>query len=371
MKTMSIYIVITILEVLCISTYTTYKCSKGRRSRLGTLLSLCVVIIAVTAILYPVICLLPGIDRGNGLFMLLGFIYIIPLYFLFDQPLKHLLFIMSSSWIYTMLAYSFSYRAGSLYPTENVGLAAVVVQSVFFVVTLPYYIRLVNNIFVSILKNINSKTLDSLLAISLSWFFILFLSNLIFAGDTSRPFDIILLFVIIVNAILTYKLCFKLVSVNIRAKELSQITKIDALTQLKNREGFYEDVHKKMNGNQHFSVIFADLDDFKAVNDRYGHEAGDLYLLEFVRAVKEILRDGYGLYRLHGDEFVCLVDNLEAEAFCKSLEKLRFANNQYNLVFRGLSLGYSSYPTDSTNLSKLLYLADLRMYQKKKEKHRI
>lgn len=371
MKALSIYIAITILEVLCINTYTTYKCSKGRTSRLGTFLPLCAVTIVVTAILYPVIYLLPGVDKGNGLFMLLGFIYIIPLYFLFDQPLKHLLIIMSFSWIYTMLAYSFSFRAGSLYPTENVGLAVVIVQSVFFIVTLPYYIRLVNNIFVSILKNINRKTLDSLLAISLSWFSILFLANLIFAEDVSRPFDIILLFVIIVNVILTYKLCFKLVSVNIKAKELKQITKIDALTQLRNREGFYEDVHRKMNNNQHFSVIFVDLDDFKTVNDRYGHEAGDLYLLEFVRAVKEILRDGYGFYRLHGDEFVCLVDNLEAESFCKALEKLRFTNNQYNLAFRGLSLGYSTFPTDSTNLSKLLYLADLRMYQKKKEKHRM
>jgi diguanylate cyclase (GGDEF)-like protein len=367
----NIYTLITILEVLCVNTYTTYRCSKKRRSKAASLLSLSGVTILVTGALLPVLSLLPGIDNGSGLFMLSGFIYVIPLYFLFDQPLKHLLIIKSSSWIYTMFAYSFSFRAGSLYPTENIGLAVIIVQSVFLVVTLPYYIRLVNNIFVNILKNINDKTLDSLLAISLSWFFILFLANLIFAEGNPRPYDIVLLFVIIINAILTYKLCYKLVSVNIRAKELSQITKIDALTQLKNREGFYEDVHQKMNGNQHFSVIFVDLDDFKTINDRYGHEAGDLYLLEFVKAVKEIMQDGNGFYRLHGDEFVCLVDNLETETFCKMLEKLKFANNQYGLIFRGLSLGCSAYPTDSSNLSKLLYLADLRMYQRKKEKHRI
>ncbi len=105
---------------------------------------------------------------------------------------------------------------------------------------------------------------------------------------------------------------------NIKARELSQITKIDALTQLKNREGFYEDVHHRMNNNHHFAIIFVDLDNFKAVNDMFGHEAGDLYLLEFVRAVKEPLQDGtHGFYRLHGDEFVCLVGSMEAEAFCK------------------------------------------------------
>jgi GGDEF domain-containing protein len=62
---------------------------------------------------------------------------------------------------------------------------------------------------------------------------------------------------------------------------------------------------------------------------------------------------------------------MDAEAFCKALEKLKFANNKYGLTFKGLSLGSSTYPTDSSNLSKLLYLADLRMYQRKKEKRRI
>ncbi|NLA87674.1 MAG: GGDEF domain-containing protein [Clostridiales bacterium] len=368
---MSGYTLITIIEVLCINTYTTYKCLKRRRSKLFTFLSLCVVTIMVTSVLYPVISLLPGIDKGNGLFMLFGFLYIIPLYFLFDQPLKHLMIVMSSSWIYTMFAYSFSFRAASLYPTENLGLAVFIIQTILFILTLPYYNKLVNNIFVNILKNINAKTLDSLLAISLFWFIIIFLANLIFGGVNSRALEIIILFVIIVNSILTYKLCYKLVSVNIRAKELSQITKIDVLTQLKNRQGFYEDVHKKMNSNQDFAIVFIDLDNFKAVNDKLGHDAGDRYLLEFVKAVKERLGDDYGFYRLHGDEFICLADTRDVEAFCRELEKLRFSDNPHGLVFKGLSLGYSSFPADSDNLSKLLYLADLRMYQRKKEKHRM
>jgi diguanylate cyclase (GGDEF)-like protein len=329
------------------------------------------VTIVITAALYPVISLLPDIDQGSGLFMLIGFLYIIPLYFLFDQPLKHLMIVMSSSWIYTMFAYSFSFRAAALYPTENIGLAVVVVQTIFFVLTLPYYIKLVNNIFVSILKNINKKTIDSLLAISLSWFFIIFLVNYVFCGGNSRVLELSILFVIIVNSILTYKLCYKLVAVNIRAKELSQITKIDVLTQLRNREGFYEDVHRKINSNQQFSVIFADLDNFKSVNDKHGHEAGDLYLSEFVQASKNIMQDGYGFYRLHGDEFIFITDSYGTEDFCKALEKLRFTANPHGLTFKGLSLGCASFPADSDNLSKLLYLADLRMYQHKKEKHRI
>lgn len=360
-----------ILEILCINTYTTYKCSKRRRSKGITLLSLCAVTIVVTAVLYPVLSILPGIDNGNALFMLFGFLYLIPLYFLFDQPIKHLMIVTSSSWIYTMFAYAFSYRVCSMYPGENTGLPVVIVLTIFFVVTLPYYIKLVNNIFVNILKNINIKTIDALLVISLSWFFILFLINYLLTEGGFPVMELVILFVIIVNALLTYKLCYKLVAVNIRAKELSHITKIDALTQLKNREGFYEDVHQMMNGSKRFSIVFVDLDNFKAVNDKHGHDAGDAYLLEFVKTVKLMMNMDDGFYRLHGDEFVCLLDNSAPEEFCRALEKLRFAKNPNGLTFKGLSLGCSAYPSDSDNLSKLLYLADLRMYQKKKEKHRI
>jgi diguanylate cyclase (GGDEF)-like protein len=363
---MNVYSLLTILEVLCINTYTIYKCAKRRGTKAATLLSLCAVTAVVAAAAMALEVLAP--ENGSGLFMLAGFVYVLPLFFLFAQPKKHLIIVLSSSWIYTMFGFSFSFRIGSLLPAEDAGLSVLIVQTLFFALTLSYYIKFVNNIFVNIIKYIDKRMTDFLLAISLSWFFIIFLANWVLTADRSYSLEFILLLLIIVNVILTYRLFYRLVSVNFRAKELSHITKIDTLTQLKNREGFYEDVQQKISLGQCFSVVFADLDNFKSVNDKFGHDAGDRYLQEFVRSAKQNLNSGEGFYRLHGDEFVFLVDSRDVEGFGRALEKLRF--KQSNMVFKGLSTGYSSFPKDGGTLSELLHVADLRMYQRKKEKHR-
>lgn len=368
---MSIFSLITIIEVLWINTFTTYKSAKRRKSKFITALFVCIVSFVVVAVVYFITPIMSESINGNALFMLICFLYIIPLYYLFDKQLKHLIIVMSISLSYTMIAFAFSFRIVSMFHTQMVGLLVVIVQTLLFALTLPYYRSFVNNVLVNIVRNIDKKMINALLVISLSWFSIIFLANYIFTEGNSNLLELTVLFLIVVNLILSYKLFQKFVSVNIKAKELSLITKIDMLTQLKNRESLYEDIRQKMYSYQAFSIVFLDLDNFKSINDKYGHDAGDTYLLEFVKTVKAILNKNDGFYRLHGDEFVLLIDNQDIESFCKRLDKIKFKSHPHGLSFKGLSFGYSSFPTDSDDLSKLLYLADLKMYQRKKEKHRI
>lgn len=365
---MSVYSLITILEALCINTYTTYKCSKRRKSKAFTLFCLCLLTAAAAAALMYVRVPLP--DNGSVLLILFGIVYMAPLYLLYAQPFKHLMIVITSSWIYTMFAFAFSQRLGALLPTTDTGLSVLIVQTLFFTFTLSYYISFVNNIFVTILRYIDGKTTDFLLAISFAWFFIAFLANLIFTVGRPYVLEFLLLIVIIVNVILTYRLFYRLVFVNTKARELSQIARRDTLTRLKNRECLYEDIRLRIAKEQLFTLIFIDLDNFKQINDKYGHDTGDKYLLEFVRTVGSILGTQGVFYRLHGDEFVILVDSLEVQQLCRKLETLKFLENPDGLAFRGLSLGYSSFPADGDDLSRLMHLADLRMYQRKKERHR-
>jgi len=365
-------VLIIVFEILCINTYTTYSCSKKKTSPFGSAFSVYVFTAAYSVLLIFIYLQIPMVVSftGKGIFMLYGFIYVIPLKFMFDQSLKHTIIIMSSSWIYTMFAYSFAVRAGYLFPLDQLALSIAIVQTLFFAITLPAYIKFIKKTFIYILMYIEKQMLNSLLVISLSWFFIIFLLNYGFVEGFSSQLKFIMLFVILGNAILSYKMLNNLVSINNKAVTLSKITKIDALTQLKNRESLYEDVLQKLGATTPFTIVFVDLDDFKSVNDCLGHAAGDAYLIEFANTVNQVLKIKDRFYRLHGDEFVFLVDELKAEAFCNKLKDLKFVNKPEGLAFRGLSLGFSSFPADGNTLSDLLHLADLRMYQVKKGQHK-
>lgn len=364
------FTLIILLEMLSVNTYTTYLCSQKKMSAIKTIISMTVITLIFSGLFFLLFLKLPiQLDfNGKGIFFLCGFFYALPLKYLFDQSLKDTIIIMSSSWIYTVFVFSFSVQVGYLFPFRWLGLSVTIVQTLFYLISLPYYLKFVTKTFIYILNNIETRMKNSLLLISLSWFFTIFLVNYIFIEGSSHQLKFIMLLIIILNAILSYQMVYKLVFTQHKAETLSQITKIDALTQLKNREGLYEDAQNEIANETPFSLIFLDLDDFKSINDLYGHAAGDAYLIAFARSVSEYLKPNEGLYRLHGDEFVILSKSLEIEPFCRQLEKFNFATTLEGLDFKGLSFGYATFPADARKLSDLLHLADLKMYETKNRK---
>ncbi len=120
-----------------------------------------------------------------------------------------------------------------------------------------------------------------------------------------------------------------------------------------------------------FGLIYVDLDDFKLVNDLYGHHVGDLYLQEVSLRMKRQLRTGDVLGRLGGDEFAALVSVMrgrtDVEEIALRLERCfdaPFAMEGY--VLRGsASVGIAIYPTDGATSDSLLSAADSAMYMAK------
>ena len=120
-----------------------------------------------------------------------------------------------------------------------------------------------------------------------------------------------------------------------------------------------------------FGLIYVDLDDFKLVNDMYGHHVGDLYLQEVSLRMKRQLRTGDILGRLGGDEFAALVTVVrgrsDVEEIATRLERCfdaPFALEGY--VLRGAaSVGMAIYPIDGTTSDSLLSAADAAMYSAK------
>lgn len=149
----------------------------------------------------------------------------------------------------------------------------------------------------------------------------------------------------------------------------------DTLTGLVNRWQFGQQLEhaiaESARTGQPFALLLLDLDDFKAVNDGYGHAAGDRVLLEVARRLKGALRPGDTLARLGGDEFTVLLpqvaDAQEVEAAAGRL--LQALCQPYQMhgfeLDSGASLGIAMCPDDAQDAATLLRYADMAMYHAK------
>ena len=149
----------------------------------------------------------------------------------------------------------------------------------------------------------------------------------------------------------------------------------DTLTGLVNRWQFGQQLEhaiaESTRSGQPFALLLLDLDDFKAVNDGYGHAAGDRVLLEVARRLKGALRPGDTLARLGGDEFTVLLPQVahaqEVEAAAGRL--LQALCQPYQMhgfeLDSGASLGIAMCPRDAQDAATLLRYADMAMYHAK------
>lgn len=121
--------------------------------------------------------------------------------------------------------------------------------------------------------------------------------------------------------------------------------------------------------NTPLSMVFVDLDDFKGVNDRYGHDAGDNVLREAARRLKEVVGERGICVRWGGEEFILLLPKFRMSDIKTAVEHLRIEGLGLRPDYRvqTTSMGVSEYLEDEANtLPDLITLADRRMYEAKK-----
>lgn len=152
----------------------------------------------------------------------------------------------------------------------------------------------------------------------------------------------------------------------------------DELTGLSNRRGF-EMLGERLLGAARrlglpFTVVYADLDNMKPINDRFGHEAGDRALVEIAALLEATLRDSDLIARLGGDEFCALLVGTEAAAAKVALARVEQALVERNAATAkpfelSLSLGLAESPaTDESPLWDVVAAADLEMLAAKRAK---
>jgi diguanylate cyclase (GGDEF)-like protein len=150
----------------------------------------------------------------------------------------------------------------------------------------------------------------------------------------------------------------------------------DGLTNLPNsrymRQVFEQEKVRCQQAGQPMAFLEADLDNFKVINDRFGHHVGDRFLAEIARVLKSHLRERDILVRLSGDEFAALLPltgfaqaALLAERLQQAVDLFRLRLEEGNVARSGLSIGIALYPQDGEGFEDLLVRADHNMYQNK------
>ena len=152
-----------------------------------------------------------------------------------------------------------------------------------------------------------------------------------------------------------------------RRRELKELAHKDALTKLNNRYGFDELADKMISKNPdgHYVAAMLDLDDFKIVNDMYGHEYGDRALISLAQNMQEFFPSSALLGRNGGDEFCILLPDCDKELlieFTKMPKTFTYQGQTHSFY---ISLGYAEYPNNASNRSQLMRCADAALYEVK------
>lgn len=158
-------------------------------------------------------------------------------------------------------------------------------------------------------------------------------------------------------------------------QELEHIAHYDPLTNLPNRVLLSDRLRQAMAQCQRsdslLAVVFLDLDGFKSINDRYGHDVGDLLLISLAQRLKNALREGDTLARIGGDEFIAVLAGLEnSNNYVPVLERMLQAAAEpvpfgKIMLQVSASLGVTIFPQDAADAEQLMRHADQAMYQAK------
>ncbi|MCK9161274.1 MAG: GGDEF domain-containing protein [Arcobacteraceae bacterium] len=169
------------------------------------------------------------------------------------------------------------------------------------------------------------------------------------------------------------------IEVKLLLKALQESAFKDSLTGLYNRKFLDEHLKKLLpqldRENKKMAILMLDMDHFKAINDEYGHDIGDMALKELARVLTSNIRDSDVVIRFGGEEFIVMLVGVESqEDALKVAEKLRLkvAENEIRVyesstITKTISIGMAMYPDNSKSIDHIFKYADIALYEAKRQ----
>jgi diguanylate cyclase (GGDEF)-like protein len=158
-----------------------------------------------------------------------------------------------------------------------------------------------------------------------------------------------------------------------RLKQVEHLAYLDDLTHLYNTRYLDVVLERELGGGRPFTLLFMDVDHFKAVNDQHGHLSGSRLLVEVARVLRSCVRDEDILVRYGGDEYVMLLVGIDsggglkvAERIRRAIEDHRFLSREATPVRITASIGLASFPEHARTKAEIIDLADRAMYRGKR-----
>jgi diguanylate cyclase (GGDEF)-like protein len=150
-------------------------------------------------------------------------------------------------------------------------------------------------------------------------------------------------------------------------RKLIDLTKTDHLTKTLNKSAILEAINNQISSksNKEFSILMFDIDNFKIINDKLGHLAGDKCLRKLSTIGSGCLRSVDYLGRYGGDEFIILLTGMTAPQAKLSAERLRKKVSESESPRITISIGIATYPSDAFTTKELIAIADQGLYMSK------
>ena len=165
-----------------------------------------------------------------------------------------------------------------------------------------------------------------------------------------------------------------------QVESLEKDSNLDSLTKVFNRRALsrhLEYICTQQNSKHELHLLILDIDDFKIINDTYGHIAGDKILIFIANILKKTLRDGDKIFRYGGEEFILILNRIDSAYCMKIASRILKLISKNKLIYKGqglnvtVSIGTTALTNDDSP-DDLVARADKALYQAKKDgKNRI